>query len=202
MSKKSSLSHFQLLVLLGLVIVIISIFSIGIMYVFAENNSSIVMASPTYLIPTTKAIPSPTNYSPTATLIPTFIYNPTFTPIPSPTSFLLPPIDRPTSIPQQSQSNPTAANPPPAKSSSNCSAQLDYAAAMHQYYLDSIDYIHQPMLDYYQSMIDQALGNRDALGVVQAQRGLAAEKAQVSAEKASENKRYKAERAAINASCQ
>ncbi len=73
---------------------------------------------------------------------------------------------------------------------------------MHQYNLDSIDYIHQPMIDYYQSLIDLASRSRDALGLVQAQRGLAAEQAHVSAEKASENKRYKAERASITASCQ
>jgi hypothetical protein len=202
MQKKTSLNQLQILVLVGLVIVIITIFSFAFVFVFTQTNLSAVNASPTYPSPTTYVIPSATNLPATATLIPTFVYNPTFTPIPSPTSFLLTPAQRPTSIPQQSQSNPAPTNPPSAKSSSNCSAELDYAAAMHQYNLDSIDYIHQPMIDYYQSLIDQASQNRDALGLVQAQRGLAAEQAHVSAEKASENKRYKAERASITASCQ
>jgi hypothetical protein len=79
---------------------------------------------------------------------------------------------------------------------------LDYAAAMHKYYLDQIDTIHAPLINLYQSWIDEALRNRDAVGLVDAQRELDNEKAQVKAEKSSENKRYKAEVASLNASCQ
>lgn len=73
---------------------------------------------------------------------------------------------------------------------------------MHQYYLDQIDYIHAPLINLYQSWIDEAARNRDALGMVKAQRDLDGEKAQVDAEKTTENKRYKAEQANINSNCQ
>jgi len=73
---------------------------------------------------------------------------------------------------------------------------------MHQYYLDQIDYIHAPLINLYQSWIDEAARNRDALGMVEAQQKLDNENAQVEAEKTAENKRYKAEQANINASCQ
>jgi hypothetical protein len=135
-------------------------------------------------------------------VIPTYEYKPTFTPLPSPTSFVVGTLFPPTSKPQQAVSNP--ANPPSGSSGSSvdCSSQLNYAAAMHQYYLDVIDYIHSPMIDYYESVIDQATRDRDALALTQAQRGLENERAQVESEKSSENKRYKAEKASINASCQ
>jgi hypothetical protein len=72
---------------------------------------------------------------------------------------------------------------------------------VHQYNLDSIDYIHAPLINLYQSWIDEAARNRDALGMVDAESKLDNEKAQVKAEKAAENKRYQAEQANINASC-
>ncbi len=169
------------------------------MYIFVENSSSIIIASPTPMI--TSPITSPTRLLPTASPIPTYAYKPTFTPYPTSTSFVLSPLDRPTSTQQPSQSNPIT-NPSSGNSSSGCSAELAYAEAMHQYYLDFIDYIHSPMINYYQQLLDEALRNRDALGVTQAQQGLDNEKAQVNAEKATENKRYKAERAKILANCQ
>ena len=202
MRKHSSFTKTQFLVLLGLIIVVILVISLGVTYVLIEKNSAIVIASPASLLPTSTLNPSFANLPSTATLIPTFVYQPTWTPPPAPTSFVLTPAKRPTLVPQQSQSNVVPTNPSAGKSGPDCSAELDYAAAMHKYYLDSIDYIHAPMIDYYQNLISQATANRDALGIVQAQRGLAAEKAHVNAEKASENKRYKAERASLNANCQ
>jgi hypothetical protein len=58
------------------------------------------------------------------------------------------------------------------------------------------------MIILYQSWIDEAARNRDAVGMVDAQRKLDNEQAQVKAEKAAENKRYKAEQTSLNASCQ
>ncbi len=72
---------------------------------------------------------------------------------------------------------------------------------MHQYYLDSIDFVHAPAIQYYQSVLETALRNRDARAVLDAQSGLQAVHAQVDAEKAAENKRYNAEKASIKASC-
>ena len=89
MQKKTSFNRPQILVLVGLVIVIIAIFSFAVVYVFAQANLSAVNAPSIELSPTTYVVPSPTDLPNTATLIPTFVYNPTFTPIPSPTSFLL-----------------------------------------------------------------------------------------------------------------
>jgi hypothetical protein len=108
----------------------------------------------------------------------------------------------PTAKPDQVVANPGAGNPPAANTGSDCSAQLAYAAAMHQYNLDMIDYIHAPLISLYQSWIDEAARNRDALGMVQAERALDNEKAQVKAEKSAENQRYNAEQTNIKSSCQ
>lgn len=208
MSKNSSFTSTQLFVLLILVTIIVIIIGVATMYVFVEKDSPIVSAthisfatSPINIIPLSTEIP-PTEIPLTATLIPTFAYLPTFTPIPSPTAFLVIPVERPTEKPQQVQNDPAPANNPPAANSApDCSADLEYADAMHKYYLDSIDYIHSPMINYYLTVIDDAIRNRDALSLDQAQGGLDNEKAQVNAEKNSENKRYKAERASIAANC-
>lgn len=211
MSKNSGVTQTQLFIIFGLVTVIFFILGAAIFYVFAgkediftiDTSSINFVVSPTEsAISPTSIIASPTNLLQTATPIPTFAYLPTFTQIPSPTSFVLSPDEFPAQRPQQSQNNPAPSNPPSANSSPNCSAELDYVDAMHNYYLDSIDYIHSPMIEYYQYAIDEAARSRDALSLVQAQRGLDSENAQVSTEKKSENKRYKAERARIIANCQ
>lgn len=191
----------QFLILLGLVTTIILILSFGLIYVVIEKSRPIIATSPENIIPpvvsSTAGIVATANLLPTTTPIPTYAYLPTATLIPSPTSFVIAPITIPTS---KSSSAPTA-NPNTSNSTPDCSSALDYAAAMHQYNLDSIDYIHSPLISYYQSLIDEAVRNRDALAVVQAQNGLANEEAQVNAEKTSENNRYKAEVANIKANC-
>jgi len=202
-SKNSSFTKTQLFVLLGLVVTTFLIFGVAILYIFVEKDALTIAATPTnFVTASANIIAPPTNVLATATIIPTYVYLPTSTPLPSPTSFVIAPLERPTSKPQQAQENPAPVNPPAANSAPDCSADLEYAAAMHQYYLDSVDYIHSPMIDYYRYLIDEATRNRDALGLVQTQRGLDNEKAQVEAEKSTENKRYQAERANINSNCQ
>lgn len=207
MRKMMGFTQNQMLVLVGLMATIIVIFGIAIVYFMSQTIQPIKITSPiNIIISPTNAIVSPANLLPTNTLIPTYVYRPTFTPIPSATPFVFKLMNSPTANPYQAQANPTSANPasvnpPAANPVPDCSAALNYADAMHKYYLDSIDYIHGPMIGYYQSLIDQAARSRDALSLAQAQQGLANEQAQVKAEKASENKRYKAERASITANC-
>jgi hypothetical protein len=194
--KKSSFTQTQLLILLGLVVAIFLLFGAALLNMFIKRNVVGIVPPPA------SSVTSSANLIalPTVTLIPTYAYAPTWTPPPSPTSFVLPTLVPPASRPQQAQGG-SAGNPPPVNSGSGCASQLAYAAAVHQYNLDVVDYIHSPMINYYQSLLDQALRDRDALAVSQAQQGLKNEQAQVKAEKASENKRYKAEVARINASC-
>jgi hypothetical protein len=211
MSKNSSFTQTQLFVLLGMATVIILILGAATFYLFVERETLIIVASPTNFMasPTdviassANIIASPTSLLLTETRIPTFVYLPTFTPIPSPTSFVVAPIKRATQKPQQVQNNSAPANNPPSVNSApDCSAELDYANAMHKYYLDSIDSIYSPMINYYKNLIDEAIRNRDALGIEKAKSGLENEQAQAEADKAAENQRYEAERDNINANCQ
>jgi hypothetical protein len=200
MSKNSTFTQNQLFTLLGMVAIIILILGIAVVYIFVKKDPPIINSSvATSVTSSANIIALPTNLLLTATPVSTFAYLPTSTPIPSPTSFVLAPLERPTQKPQQAQNNPV--NPPSGNAVPNCSAELDYAAAMHQWYLDSIDYIHSPLINYYQNLINEMVADSDALGFVKAQRELENEQAQVNAEKGSENKRYKAERASINANC-
>jgi hypothetical protein len=205
-SRNSGFTQTQLFILLGLVVTVFFVFGVALLFLFVENDNAntAVAVSPTSFVPSSaNNTPLPTQVQPAATLIPTYAYAPTWTPLPSPTSFVVATLVPPTAKPQQAQDNPAAAaNPPAASSGSNCSSQLDYAAAMHQYNLDVIDYIHAPLISLYESWIDDATRNRDALSLVKAERELDNERAQVKAEKVTENKRYKAEQASINASCQ
>ena len=202
-SKNASFTGTQLFILLGLVVAIFLIFGFALLYMGSERDQVAVALSPTSFVPVSASTTLlPTEVLPTATAISTYAYAPTWTPLPSPTSFVLPTLVLPTSKPPQAQSNPAPVNPPAGNSSSNCPAQLEYAAAMHRYYLDQIEYIHAPLISLYQSWIDQASRDRDALALVQAQRALENERAQVDAEKASENQRYKAEIANIYSGCQ
>jgi hypothetical protein len=201
--KNSSFTQTQLFILLGLVVALFFLFAAAILFMFVKKDKVAIAASPTtFVASSANTTPLPTQILPTATMIPTYAYVPTWTPLPSPTSFVITARAPATSKPQPTQGNPAPANPPSANSNSNCSAALEYAAAVHQYNLDVIDYIHSPMIDYYKNLIDQATRDRDALALAQAQRGLDNEKAQVEAEKTTENKRYKAEQASINSKCQ
>lgn len=147
---------------------------------------------------------APTLIQSTPSSIPTYAYMPTITPFPTGTAFVVNTLVFPTSAPQQSQSGYSSSSPSSSGSSSGsslCAADLDYAAAMHAYNLDMIDYVHSPMIEYYQYLIDVSVSSRDALGLVQAQRGLDNEKSQINSEKSSENQRYNAEKASIKARC-
>jgi hypothetical protein len=217
MSKKSGFTQTQLLILLGMATAIIVIISVGGIYLLVKKDTLITASLPTnppispanLIVPPTAIVAAPIYIPPTETPVPTFVYLPTFTPMPSLTPFVVAPIVFPTQKSQQVQSNPapssssgsSPSNSSPSSSATDCSAALAYAEAIHQYNLDVIDYIHSPMINYYQSLIEEAVRNRDALTLTKAQRELENEQAQVEAEKNSENKRYKAEKASINAAC-
>ena len=202
-ARNSGFTRKQLFVLLGLGFSVFLIFGAAILLMFVKQEPLVIAPSPTSFVPSTADIvQAPTQVLPTPTLIPTYAYAPTWTPLPSPTAFVVATLMPPESKPEQAQGNPAPANPSSGSSGSNCSSQLTYAADMHQYYLDAIDYIHAPLISLYQSWIDEAARNRDALGMVEAERKLDNEQAHVKAEKAAENKRYKAEQASINAGCQ
>jgi len=202
-SRNSSFTQTQLLILIRLTITVFLIIGFAILYRVGPKNAVVIGPYPTSSVTSSaKLFSTPTEVLSTATLIPTYAYQPTWTPLPSPTSFVVPTLIPPTSKPPPAQGNPAPANPPSSNPVSNCLSQLDFATAMHQYYLDQIDYIHAPLINLYQSWIDEAARNRDALGMVEAQQKLDNENAQVEAEKTAENKRYKAEQANINASCQ
>ena len=200
--KSPGFTQTQLFVLLGLGTMMFFILGFAILFMIGEKAHPVIATSPTSFVASSATNTQlPTLVLPTATGIPTYAYAPTWTPLPSPTSFVVPTLVPPTSIPQPAQSNPAPGNPSSANSTSDCSSQLDYAAAVHQYNVDAIDYVHAPLISLYQNWIDEATRNRDALGLVKAQRDLDNEQAQVKAEKSSENKRYKAEVASLNASC-
>jgi hypothetical protein len=200
MNKNSSFTQTQLIIVIVLSAVIFTILGGGAAYLmnFLKTSPEVVL-SPTNTNPlSVNALVLPTELPLTATLVPTYVYLPTFTAIPTGTSFTVN-----TMVPQQVQNSsaPAANNPVYNSSSSACAADLEYAATMHSYYLDMVDYVHSPMLEYYQYALDVAVRNRDALGVVQAENGLKNERAQVNSEKSSENQRYKAEKASINSRC-
>ena len=182
----------QIMVYLGLGCVILFLLGIVIFEVFLKKDPITIVYSPTNspLPPSFVISVSTKSLSlSTSTSIPSVLKYPTFTPIPSPTSFVL--------TPYKGSNNNGGGNPP----STNCSANLEYATAMHQYYLDTIDYIHQPMIDYYENLLKQLLESRDGGAMDRATKALNQEKAQIAAEKAAENKRYEAELAYIKANC-
>ena len=64
-----------------------------------------------------------------------------------------------------------------------------------------IDQIYRPLIDFYQSMLEEAIRDRDALGVVEYQRKLDAQNRQLNAAIKAENQRYQGEVANINSTC-
>ncbi len=201
MNKPKGFTKSQVLVLVSLAGILLFIFIIAAIFFlgeFKQNTNGILTIN--ISVTSTNVLIQPMTLLATSTPIPAYVYHSTITPIPSPTSFVLP---NDTTL-QQPQSNPlsvnnSAVNP---STSSICSANLNNALALHEWYLDSIDYIHSPAINYYQGLINEYLRSRDAVGLIQAQNYLDNEKAQVKAEKASENRRYKAEVANIKNSCQ
>ena len=207
----------QVLILLGLGAAVLLIGGVGVAYVLVTGQPPTVTPSPIGASPAAAAaLVLPTISQGTQSPFPTYAYRPTFTPLPSPTGFLfrLPTPPPPTSPPANDSSTNSISMPPaqqpqpaPAKPASGytaayCSALRDYEAELHQYYLDVIDYIHAPMLNYYKQREFQLLGERDALGLVHLQQERDAELAQIQAEKSAENKRYNAEKAKLKATCQ
>lgn len=151
-------------------------------------------SSPTLPAPTLAFLPS------TVTPIPTYAYRPTSTPIATVTPF---PFSRDYVKPPEYGSSPleqpSVGQPPVSQPGSNCAPQLEYAASVHEYELDMIDYIYSPLVQFHESLIEQASRERDALGLVQAQRELKAVRNEMQARVRQENKRYNAEVAAIRA---
>jgi hypothetical protein len=110
-----------------------------------------------------------------------------------------------TPIPNIQPQNPPQQNPPSQNSSSqstnNCSSQLAYAKSVHQYNLARINQIYQPLIDFYQSMINQAVAERDAIGLNDYKRKLDSQKNQLNNAIKAENQRYQGEISYINSTC-
>ena len=124
---------------------------------------------------------------------------PYYTPIPTLTLLKLP-----TKI----SISPTISIPPtiaaysaPVKAKPDCSAQYNYIQAVHQYYLDYINYTYNLEISFYQPLLNQALRENDARTIIQIQDEVNQIKAQRDAAIKSENTRYAADKASLNAQC-
>jgi hypothetical protein len=123
---------------------------------------------------------------------------PYYTPIPmlthlTPTKISISPT---ISLPQT-----VAAYSAPVKVKPDCSAQYNYILAVHQYYLDYINYTYNLEISYYQPLLNQALRERDARIIIQIQEEINQIKTQRDAAIKSENTRYAADKASLNAQC-
>ncbi len=178
-------------ILIGAVLLLIFLVA-ALAFLLFDNQRSISGSFPT-LAPVNS--PSPIAPVP-AVSVPTYAYRPTITPIPTHTPFAF---RATTPVPN---TNPGIGQPTQQSGySSNCQAQLDYAASVHQYNVNYYKSYYQPWIDYYQSLINQAAQTRDALALVQAQNALDQVKSQLQSALSDENSRYKKEVAGIKASC-
>ena len=126
-----------------------------------------------------------------------YIKKPTWTPPPIETPLLI----KISTRPPTPKPNPTLFAAIPAPANPDCSAQYTYIEAMHQYDIDYINYTYNPEISYYQSLYDQASQELDALTMVQIQRYIDQIKAQRDAAINSENSRYEADHASLDAQC-
>jgi uncharacterized ubiquitin-like protein YukD len=161
---------------------------IQIVYVMPVSNTqnSSPVASPTER-PTSTEPPTPTIR----------IKKPTWTPYPSITPWPSPaPLATLTPIPLK-----IAATSIPIHVKPDCSAQYNYIEAIHKYYLDYINYTYDLQISSYQPLLQQALRENDALTIIQIQEEVNQIKAQRDAAIKSENTRYAADIASLNAQC-
>ena len=111
-------------------------------------------------------------------------------------------------LPTSISISPTISIPPtvvvnsaPIRVKPDCSAQYNYIQTVHQYYLDYINYAYNLEISYYQQLLNQALRERDARMIIQIQDEVDQIKAQRDAAIKSENTRYAADKAYLDAEC-
>jgi hypothetical protein len=106
-SRNSGFTQTQLFVLVGLSVTLVLLIGITIFFLLGGRANAVIAASPTSIDAS-----SPSNTPlPTVTRIPTYAYVANWTPLASPTAFVITPLAPPTSLPQQAQANPAPANP-------------------------------------------------------------------------------------------
>jgi hypothetical protein len=215
---KLSRNEKLILGLLTFIIIGMSVIGLGFVYVTYKQQpvyddivapTVVISLPPKSASSSLKAPTSMITFTPTPTFLSNLIYTPfaltTPTPIivPSLTPFTI--VPRNTPIPNPPQQNPPQQNPPQQNPNqpvaSNCSPKLDYAKSVHQYNLARIDSIYDPLISLYENYLQQAIADRDALGVVQYQRKLDSEKNQKKAAINAENKRYESEVDYIKSTC-
>jgi hypothetical protein len=88
--RSAGINNAQLFVLMGLGVTVLFIFGFAMLFMFGEKNYTVHAASPTSSpAPLVTDTALPTQVQTTPTLIPTYAYAPTWTPLPSPTSFVI-----------------------------------------------------------------------------------------------------------------
>jgi len=189
---QSAIIWFLALILISLLVII------GVLF---WPNISDALFHPTappevIIIPTTttvvRIITTPTEW-PTPTTrfkYPTWTFIPTITLMPSLTPYLTK-----TPVP----TNKVSSNP--NNGSSSCSAWIDYVNAVHKYNLNYLNSYYDQWNAYYDGLINQAAGERDALGLARIQRQKDALNAQNTSSINNENSRYEADLANVKASC-
>ena len=201
MGKKTKFTRNQLFALLGVVAIFALILG-GVIFYSLFNKIPIVTSPASTDANQANINIVPATSSATSTPVPTYAYKPTITPYPISIYVLVTPTLNPALIPPLALTGTSFANNPLPQTITNCLAQLNYASAVHQYYLNSIDSLHAPLITYYQNLIHELKIAHDAPGIAQAESDLAVEENEVKAEKAGEYSRYRADVASINARCQ
>lgn len=167
-----------------------------IMLVNYVSGAPISTLIPTLVQPTQTLYPTrPIQVQPTATertMYPTWTQIPSKTPMPTFTATLIN-----TAVPTK-KIVPTSA---PKRILPDCSAQYAYIASLHQFYLNQINTIYQPQISYYEELIQEATAQRDGLQAIRLTRYLDDVKASLDASVNSENSRYEADKAYLNAQC-
>ena len=131
------------------------------------------------------------------------IKNPTWTPIPSTTLWsILTMVASTTPTPGRAAFTSAPVYSAPVYVKPDCSAYYNYIEDVHQYELDYINYIYDLQVSYYQPLLQQALRERDARMIIQIQQSVNQINAQRDADINTENARYEAERANLDAQCQ
>ncbi len=175
----------------GAVLTLVVLAAVLVIALYVHQRRSLT-AFPTFAPANAGAPTLPAN----AVSFPTYAYRATITPMPTATAFAYKgATGAPPASSGYSQSSPQSGL------SANCRAQLDYAASVHASNVAYDKSSYQPLIDYYNSLLTQAEQTRDASLLVQAQAGLKQVKSELQSALSAENTRYKAEIAAIKASC-
>lgn len=148
------------------------------------------LESPT-VKPTLLAQSTPTE-QPTPTIR---IKKPTWTPYPSVTPWPTP-VKLPSITPR-----PTGVAATQVSVKPDCSAQYTYIQAVHQYNLNYLNSTYDGEISYYESLKQQAVGNLDALGMTKIQQQIDQLNTQRAADINTENSRYAADKAYLDAQC-